>query len=227
MTLSPTDVHREVYFPTLIYRFHLPEAERLNHNLLAEIRADHTRDRAGLKRSNFTELGGWHSQNALHKIPAYVGLTREIEAACTMISGELRYSDRHHLKIGTMWSIINPPGSCNRAHIHPQSLWSGVYYVQAAHGAGDLEFIDPRTAYVMNQPHHRSDEKRPQACWSKVTHEPKPGKMLIFPSWLYHAVAPNTSGEDRVVVSFNLSQAGITARADTTVPQSEAMQVSA
>jgi hypothetical protein len=35
--------------------------------------------------------------------------------------------------------------------------------------------------------------------------------MLIFPSWLYHAVAPNLSEHDgpaghRVIISFNLSQ---------------------
>jgi uncharacterized protein (TIGR02466 family) len=29
-----------------------------------------------------------------------------------------------------MWANINPPGGYNRAHTHPNSLWSGVYYVK-------------------------------------------------------------------------------------------------
>ena len=44
-----------------------------------------------------------------------------------------------------MWSIINVPGSFNRSHIHPDCLWSGVYYVQAPEGAGQIEFTEPRT----------------------------------------------------------------------------------
>jgi len=123
------------------------------------------------------------------------------------MSSELSYSANHAMK----WSIINPPGSSNRAHVHPGCMWSGVYYIQAPKGAGDIEFIEPRTAHLMNQPKYRPNAKRPKECWTKVRFTPKPGRMLLFPSWLYHGVDPNMSKEagragHRIIISFNLNQ---------------------
>ena len=53
--------------------------------------------------------------------------------------------------------------------------------------------------------------KRPRNCWTRVRHKPVAGRMLVFPSWLYHSVNPNRSrakgkNADRIIVSFNLSQ---------------------
>ena len=72
-----------------------------------------------------------------------------------------------------MWSIINPPGSANRAHIHPGCTWSGVYYIQAPEGCGNIEFIDPRTENLMHQPRYVPNKKRPKHCWTKVNLTPE------------------------------------------------------
>jgi len=37
----------------------------------------------------------------------------------------------------------------------------------------------------------------------QVTYRPRPGGMLIFPSWLYHGVEPNLTDTPRVSLSFN------------------------
>ena len=34
---------------------------------------------------------------------------------------------------------------------------------------------------------------------------PNEGDLLIFPSYLHHSVEENLSGEDRIVISFNIS----------------------
>ena len=34
--------------------------------------------------------------------------------------------------------------------------------------------------------------------------EAKPGRMLLFPSWLRHSVQPNYGNEERVSISFNV-----------------------
>lgn len=201
----------ELYFPTMIFTIDCFEHDKLNTYLLEEIYAERARDEKGIVRSNFRGLGGWHSQSNLHTLSAYKPLKDRIERACEKISRQLGYWDRKKLKIGTMWSIVNPAGSSNKAHIHPKCHWSGVYYVSAPKNAGDIEFIDPRTAHLMNQPRFTPGEKRSKENWTKVRFTPKPGKMLIFPSWLYHGVEPNLSnlkGKDgeRVIISFNLSQ---------------------
>jgi len=202
---------KKSYFPTLIFQMDISDPEPFNQRLLDTIYKEQERDLKGISRSNFTELGGWHSHNDLHKSPDYAELVAQIKIATDMMSKELGYATDSTIKIGTMWSIINPPGSSNRAHVHPGCLWSGVYYIQAPEGAGNIEFIEPRTSHLMNQPRYKANSKRIKDCWTKVRFAPTAGRMLIFPSWLYHAVDPNMSKEvgkkaHRIICSFNLNQ---------------------
>lgn len=202
---------KRAYFPTLIFQFDLPDPGVLNEKLLAAVYAERERDRKGIERSNIPELGGWHSHNELHKQADFADMTALIGSATKRISEDQGYHEKYTFKIGTMWSIINPPGSANRAHVHPGCLMSGVYYIQAPEGAGNIEFIEPRTAHLMNQPKFQSSSKRAKENWTKVRFDPVPGRMIIFPSWLYHAVDTNQSkaeGEagNRIIISFNLNQ---------------------
>jgi uncharacterized protein (TIGR02466 family) len=201
---------RKNYFPTMIFQFDIENCEQLNKTLLDLTYAERESG-AAVNKSNTAELGSWHSATGLHKNPAYEPLLSEVDVALARISAELNYATDHLLKVTSMWSIINPPGNGNRAHIHPNSLWSGVYYVQASDSGGKIEFIDPRTVLIMNQPKYEDKKKRPRECWTKVTFKPVAGRMLIFPAWLYHGVDPNLSKKpgragDRVIMSFNVNQ---------------------
>ncbi|MDE0001904.1 MAG: TIGR02466 family protein [Rhodospirillaceae bacterium] len=199
------------YFPTHIFSLKVPDSEVLNGRLIEAIYAAQERDGTGVRKSNYPQMGGWHSQVKLHKDAAFAGLVQCVDAATDMMCRKLGYHESYRLNIGSMWSIVNPPGGSNRAHIHPGCIWSGVYYVQAPKNSGRLEFIDPRTQNLMTRAKYIPDTKRPRDCWTKVRFKPVAGKMLIFPSWLYHGVGPNKSSAggkdaDRIIVSFNLSQ---------------------
>ncbi|MEM7241710.1 MAG: TIGR02466 family protein [Pseudomonadota bacterium] len=201
------------YFPTQVFSHQLPDdqAKSMNTALTQAIYAEREADLEGTKRSNFKELGGWHSQNNLHKKDQYKPVTDLIAECCVAVSQSNHYKEDRKLTIGTMWSIINPPGSFNRAHIHPGSLWSGVYYVQAPENAGKIEFIDPRAAASMLNPVYSTKPKRPKKTLSRIKFIPTAGRILIFPSWLYHAVEPNLTeakgdAANRIIISFNLNQ---------------------
>ncbi|MCZ0945611.1 MAG: TIGR02466 family protein [Gammaproteobacteria bacterium] len=199
------------YFPTHIFSVKVPGCQVLNERLIEAIHAEQERDRTGVRKSNYPQLGGWHSQTKLHKNAAFAGLVQYVNAATDMMCRKLGYHESYRLNIGTMWSIVNPPGGSNRAHVHPGCIWSGVYYVQAPENSGGLEFIDPRTENLMSPVKYIPGTKRPRDCWTKVRFKPLAGKMLIFPSWLYHGVGPNKStaggkDADRIILSFNLSQ---------------------
>ncbi|BCH23178.1 hypothetical protein MesoLjLc_29160 [Mesorhizobium sp. L-8-10] len=202
---------RTNYFPTMVFQHDIGNHGDLNNSLLTSIYNERERDRSGVNKSNTPQLGSWHSHTGLHKSPAYAELLTHVNSVTSLMSRELGYANDYTLKVTTMWSIINPPGNGNRAHIHPGCIWSGVYYVQAPEGAGEIEFVDPRTALLMNQPKYIAKKKRPRDCWTKVNYKPMAGRMLIFPSWLYHGVDPNMAKEsgqkaDRVIMSFNISQ---------------------
>ena len=201
------------YFPTRIFTDSLPQdqAAALNAQLLAAIYAERDQDKAGISRSNYAALGGWHSRTNIHKDATYAEMVKVILNYGAQVSMANRYDPNYALTIGTMWSIINPPGSANMAHIHPNCLWSGVYYVHTPENAGSISFTDPRTANLMTPPRYAEGEVRIPENRTKITITPVAGKIVIFPSWLYHSVAPNLSDKtgaegERVIISFNLNQ---------------------
>lgn len=209
---SRLTVARFSYFPSLVFQFDLPDAGALNEQLLTLVSALREVDQQGIEKSNSRYLGGWHSRGILHRLPEFEPLVSHIHEAGKEISDDLRYDKGQDLHISSMWSIVNPPGASNLSHVHPGCLWSGVYYVQAPTNCGRISFTDPRIANVMNKPLYTRGA--PKKCWTKINFSPVEGRMLIFPSWLYHSVEPNRAipavgvGQDgsRVIISFNLVQ---------------------
>jgi len=199
--MTTTSLSRTDLFPTCLYDTTAFDHERLNAALLRSIHAARLHDPTGIERSNFSELGGWHSVTELHRDPEFVHLAQIIRTNAGLLAKDQGYDPRVRLDINAMWAIVNAPGASNQAHIHSGSLWSGVYYVAAEDNAGDIEFTDPRTANLMRQPVFA---KRPAHAQNLARYSPVPGRLLIFPSWLYHAVRPNLSGSERVIISFNL-----------------------
>jgi len=206
------NISRQDYFPTMVFSALAgTDAAQINAHLLDVIYAARKADAKGIERSNFSALGSWHSHNFLHRDVGFAPIVDLVTRLSRHMADDLGYAASHELRIGTMWAIINPPGAFNRAHIHPDCLWSGVYYVQAPEQCGQIEFIDPRTEHLMRATAFEPGAKRPKRCWTKVNVRPVAGKLLIFPAWLYHAVHPNlstdpTPSSDRVIISFNLSQ---------------------
>ncbi len=201
----------QLFFPTPIYTGRLDDRDELNPLLLELIYQERERDPDGDGRSNIPALDGWHSHVNLHKDEAYAQLVAAIEDELACISEDSGFDPGYRLNVETMWAIINGPGSANMAHIHPKSHWSGVYYIQTPEHCGNIEFTDPRTMLLMDQPTYIPGKTRKKSRWTKVNFTPEPGKLVIFPSWLYHSVPPNLSdqtGKDahRVIISFNASQ---------------------
>ena len=110
--------------------------------------------------------------------------------------------------LGNMWANINPPGGMNRAHQHPNSLWSGVYYIKAPKNSGHLKIDDPRSSAAMCRPNQK-DVKKPARLFRETHYEPIAGRCIMFPSWLMHCVDPNNSNDIRISVSFNFLQKGM------------------
>lgn len=203
--------HRELYFPTAIYVNDIEDHAAMNADLVKAIRAEKAADLDGIHRSNVKALGGWHSQNDLMRKEQYREITKRIQQAAEKVARDCGYEKKRKMKIGSMWSIINPKGSFNVSHIHPGCLWSGVYYVQAPKNSGRIAFTEPRTQNMVNLAKHEPDTKRPKHCWTQVKFVPKAGKMILFPAWLYHSVEPNLAEEegdaaDRIIISFNINQ---------------------
>ena len=190
---------KAAYFPTIIYAKDLQLDNRLFEREIIEWSK---RDK-GVKRTNMI---GWHSTTDMHKIPVFKPLVDELFKMQIEMYRE-EFLSREPI-IGNMWANINPPGGYNRPHIHPNSHFSGVYYIKAPQNSGDIVFNDPRSGAHMIMPERIKDSKPPSHLWREVRINPLEGRLIMFPSWLWHCVEPNGSNDIRISVSFNFIQKG-------------------
>ena len=191
-------MNRELFFPTAIYIAELQDLN-LNPELEKNIIAWSNKDK-GLSRTN---VDGWHSQTNMNELPEYKKLVDVLyEAQRTIYEQEHLDSEPY---LGNMWANINPPGGMNRAHMHPNALWSGVYYVKAPKNSGHLKINDPRSVAAMSRP-RQTPGKAPSRLWRETHYEPIAGRLIMFPAWLDHCVDPNKSNDIRISVSFNFMQ---------------------
>jgi len=193
-------MHRELHFPTPIYIADIKHPT-LNQELERDILAWSNKDK-GITRTN---IQGWHSDTNMNELPEYAKLVDMLYSAQRTIYDQEYYESEPFL--GNMWANINPPGGSNRAHIHPNSLWSGVYYVKAPQNSGQLKIEDPRSVALMTRPKQK-DVPKPDRLLREHHYEPKTGRLIMFPSWLNHCVDPNNSNDIRISVSFNFIQKG-------------------
>ena len=194
-------MYRDLHFPTPIYIADIKHPT-LNQELERDIVAWSNKDK-GMIRTN---IKGWHSTTNMHELTEYKKLV-DMLYACQKTIYEQEYYESEPV-LGNMWANINPPGSMNRAHQHPNSLWSGVYYIKAPKNSGHLKIDDPRSSAAMCRPKQKEGEK-PARLYRETHYEPIAGRCIMFPSWLMHCVDPNNSNDIRISVSFNFLQKGM------------------
>ena len=189
---------KEPFFPTIIYG----HDTQLDNNFLANEIVAWSKKNSGVKKTN---VGGWHSETNMHELPQFKPLVDELFKMQHQVFKE-EWLDREPV-LGNMWANINYKGGYNRPHIHPNSLFSGVYYVHAQPNSGKLVCNDPRPGIQTNMPTRVKGEP-PKHLWRECHIDPKPGRIIMFPAWLWHCVEPNESNDIRISVSFNFIQDG-------------------
>ena len=189
---------REEFFPTSVYG----KDVQLNNQELAQHIINWSKQDKGVQKTNYK---GWHSQTDMHTKPEYKPLVDELFIFMKDIFKE-EWLDREPI-LGNMWANINPKDGLNQPHIHPNSLFSGVYYVKSNPQAGRLKIYDPRAGVQIVMPVRKKGQP-PKHLWRDANLDPIPGRILIFPAWLWHCVEPNESNDIRISVSFNFIQKG-------------------
>lgn len=201
---TPTMLAAQPCFASPIFSFEIDGAAALNEQLERDIAAyRRENEAAGVHRSN---QHGWHSPTDFFRRPeaSFKALADQINLALTaatrQVSPDLELSHRAYLLQG--WVNVNERGAYNTPHSHPNYEWSGSYYVRvpqapAGSRSGQIEFLDPRGPVAqmegLQSPHFAD----------KIRKEPKPGILLLFPSYLRHWVYPNEQDDIRISIAFN------------------------
>ncbi len=193
-------------FPTLIGRFEISDTDATNKALLEEL----LRRASNVSSSDYANAGGWHSAGDLLDWPnpeiaevrSWIaeGLSRMVHATSQLpeVVGRT-YVPQGRFRVSA-WANVSYRGHYHRLHNHPNSAWSGVYYVTGSVGndgiGGVLELFDPR-------PFTEMVDTPCSPYGQRVLIRPMPGLMVLFPSWLYHFVHPSVSDSARVSIAFN------------------------
>ena len=189
---------KEGFFPTLIYA----EDFKLNTDELAQNIINWSKENEGVQKTN---VNGWHSETEMHKKPEYKPLVDELFKMVHQVFNE-EFLDKQAV-LGNMWANINYQGGYNKPHVHPDALFSGVYYVKTPPNCGRLICQDPRPGIQTCMPTRKKVEI-PKYLWRDVHLQPQENRAIIFPAWLWHSVEPNQSNENRISISFNFIQDG-------------------
>ncbi len=203
---AAADPEIKYLFPTPIMVTELANAAALN-SQLKEIILTRRKSAPGVQRSNIL---GWHSDTEMLNWAGEAAKTLALEtlqvcASRTDDVGMRNGVPRYEFGI-EMWANISPAGASNQAHTHPGSLWSAVYYVD---DGGDAE-----AALVLHDPNYPLNRmyapdlqfvgKKGERLPTVQSFTPTPGRLIVFPAWLSHAVKPAKGPGERISVAMNI-----------------------
>lgn len=147
----------------------------------------------------------WVSAPNLHRQPQFAWLAASVKRAANAYFDRGTFV-RDGIEITEMWANVSEPGGHHRAHQHPNSWISGVYYLSAPDGCGNISFQDPRPGASFLRLAQTSGGTPEFSLQASV--EPETDMMLLFPSWVTHAVGPSSATSDRISVAFNVFPTG-------------------
>ncbi len=164
-------------------------------------------DRAGINWSREHGYNGYTSYASLNDLPQrdpdIAALVRLIDRHVARFADLAGMELPKKLRLDSLWVNVMQPGASHSGHIHPHSVVSGTFYVAIPDGAGGIRFEDPRLPMLMAAPLRRANADESQQSF--VTIQPQAGMLLLWESWLRHAVLPHQGKGQRLSISFNYS----------------------
>lgn len=183
-------------FPTPVYTAMIPDFDEYRNDII-----DYTRNyKSEYETVQVSNMGGYQSSSDIHQDPNFHSLCNKIwddvlMPAVDMMSASFEMNDFPGTKFSlhNLWFNSNPNGAWNMPHTHPHCFYSGVLWVKAPAESGEL---------ILHSPHSHSLYGLDHNVW---TIPPEEGRVVLFPSNLQHHVSSNTSENERISLSFNIS----------------------
>jgi uncharacterized protein (TIGR02466 family) len=103
------------------------------------------------------------------------------------------------------WINFFYPGQSEQQHNHYGNFISGVYYISAPANSGVYRFYDPAHQKTMWAGIYLKNNTSNIVNMNSGQYVAEPGKMIMFPAWLEHAVFTNKSDSVRISLAFNIN----------------------
>ena len=150
----------------------------------------------------FEDYFCWTSPDDLTESESFFPLMKTLDSEISDVFDSIGLvRDSHYFTC--MWANISRPGNRHALHLHANSFYSGVLYINAPVNCGNIGFKDPRPASEVL----RFDFNQDSMFYERTIEiEPKTGRLILFPSWLYHGTKGGSFSEEeeRISLSFNI-----------------------
>lgn len=127
-------------------------------------------------------------------VEQYVSKLPPVDAAHPL----LRHARDCRVRFSGSWSVRLRDGGFHTSHVHPQGWISSALYM-AIPQPDEHQPADAGWLVLGEPPDNLGVELPPQA---KI--EPQPGRLVLFPSWMWHGTRPFAAGE-RMTVAFDVA----------------------
>ena len=99
------------------------------------------------------------------------------------------------------WTAVNHKGNAHHLHLHPNTVFSCVFYAQA--NSGDFQIKMPMSR--IQEGYNFSYKVLQQNIFNSRTYNAsvKTGDIIIFPGWLEHQALPNEDDAPRIIIGTN------------------------
>ena len=117
--------------------------------------------------------------------------------------GALLFGEQMGWSVKEMWVNVLHTGGHQAMHNHANSFVSGVVYLTPVDASSRTVFIkSPGGTDFAFKNDHAGTVTGPYNAEKWISPPPAPGDLVLFPSYLMHAVPPNAGGR-RITLSFN------------------------
>jgi uncharacterized protein (TIGR02466 family) len=117
--------------------------------------------------------------------------------------GALLFGEQMGWSLKEMWVNVLDQGGRQAMHNHANSFVSGVVYLTPTHESSRTVFMkSPGGTDFSFKNDHAGVVTGPFNAEKWISPQPAPGDLVLFPSYLMHAVPPN-EGDRRISLAFN------------------------
>ena len=120
-----------------------------------------------------------------------------LDTAMPEVARILTANPSYIIELTEMWGNVLQTGEDHEYHSHPNSLFSGVFYLTEGN---PTMFCDPRPATNVL----RLNTTLNHFSCSTMGTQAVPNELVIFDSWLWHYVRVNKTPDIRKTISFNI-----------------------
>ncbi|NDB82510.1 MAG: hypothetical protein EB127_07190 [Alphaproteobacteria bacterium] len=125
-----------------------------------------------------SNIGGWQSNNVDHQNPVFKDLFEIFRLKVNEYIDTMNWNI--YAEIDNVWINVNYKNNSNRSHVHPNSILSGVFYINVPENSGSIFFENPsKTLFKTNLPFESKNRDDP-ILNSEIRYDSIQKRLLIF-----------------------------------------------